>query len=186
MLKIFGMIIGFGGALLCILTQHSDELASNAPLGNLLCAGCALLYAIYLLFEKHFLKSLGMVTIMKYVFLGCAVSALIVNAIVGFDALLFSDALHGDWHWLPWLILLFILIGPTFINYFLTIYSLRYLKTTIVSLYSYINLVVASIALYIVGQDHFSWFQIIAMSMICVSIYLVEVANSKERQSTKT
>ena len=125
MLKIFGMIIGFGGALLCILTQHSDELASNAPLGNLLCAGCALLYAIYLLFEKHFLKSLGMVTIMKYVFLGCAVSALIVNAIVGFDAPLFRDALHGDWHWLPWLILLFILIGPTFINYFLTIYSLR-------------------------------------------------------------
>ena len=184
-MKILGIVLGFGGALLCILTQRSNDLASNAPLGNILCASCALLFAIYLLFEKHFLTQLGMITIMKYIFLGSAVSAVIVNSFVGFHAPLFTDAFHGEWHWTPWLILLFILIGTTFINYFLTIYSLRYLKTTIVSLYSYINLIVASIASYILGQDRFSWFQIIAMFMICASIYFVEVADHREQPSTK-
>ena len=184
--KILGIVLGFGGALLCILTQHSDDLASNAPLGNILCAACALIFAIYLLFEKTFLQKLGMVTIMKYVFLGATFTAIIVNFFVGFDAPLFTDALHGKWHWIPWLVLLFVLIGPTFLNYYLTGIGLRYLKATIVSLYSYINLVVASIASYILGQDRFSWFQIIAMLMICASIYFVEVADKKEQPIAKS
>ncbi len=183
--KIFGIVLGFGGALLCILTQHSDDLASDAPLGNLLCAACALLFAIYLLFEKKFLAHLGMITIMKYVFLGSTITAVVVNSIVGFDAPLFSDAFRGEWHWVAWLVLLFVLIGPTFINYYLTILGLKYLKATIVSLYSYINLVVATIASYILGQDRFSWFQIIAILMICSAIYFVEVADQKEEQPAK-
>ena len=154
-MKIFGIILGFGGALLCIFTQHSDDLASNAPLGNILCAACALIYAAYLMFEKYFLKLLGVITIMKYVFIGASFSAVIINIFVGFHAPLFHDALHGEWHWVPWLILLFILIGPTFINYFLTIYGLKYLKATNVSLYSDINLIVALLTFFIFDYDSF-------------------------------
>ena len=36
-MKVLGIGMGLGGAILCISTQPSDDLASNAPLGNLMC-----------------------------------------------------------------------------------------------------------------------------------------------------
>lgn len=48
-MKITGILIGLGGALLCILTQKSDDLASDAFTGNLLCLLSSLAYAIYLI-----------------------------------------------------------------------------------------------------------------------------------------
>ena len=84
-------------------------------------------------------------TILKYLFLGATVSAFCVNGIIGFHAPLITDALKGEWHLMPWIVLLFILVGPTFLNYFLSIFGLRYLKTTVASLYGYLSLVVASV-----------------------------------------
>lgn len=45
-MKITGILIGLGGALLCILTQKSDDLASDAFTGNLLCLLSSIAYAI--------------------------------------------------------------------------------------------------------------------------------------------
>ena len=44
---------------------------------------------------------------MKYIFGGAAVMGLIVSSIIGWDAPLLTDALHGEWHWVPWAVLAF-------------------------------------------------------------------------------
>ena len=59
--------------------------------------------------------------------------------------------------------------------------GLKYLKTTVVAIYGYLILIVATIVSLLVGQDRFSWSQTIAIGMICVSVYLVEVAETKEK-----
>ena len=185
-MKIIGMILGMGGAILCVTTQKSGALASNALLGNVLCALCALFFGINLYIEKYFIKQqLNNVTILKYLFLGATVSAFCVNGIIGFHAPLITDALKGEWHLMPWIVLLFILVGPTFLNYFLSIFGLRYLKTTVASLYGYLSLIVASVVSYLLKQDKFSWFQILAMIMICLSIYFVEIADKKDKTQSK-
>ena len=48
-MKIIGIAIGLGGALLCILTQKSDDLASDAFTGNMLCLISSIAYAAYLI-----------------------------------------------------------------------------------------------------------------------------------------
>ena len=109
LMKVIGIALGFGGALLCILTQGSDDLAHDAFTGNMLCMVSSLVFAVYLIVSKKLLEEVGVVTMMKYIFGGAAVTGLIVSSIIGWDAPLLTDALHGEWHWVPWAVLAFVL-----------------------------------------------------------------------------
>ncbi|MDD6211156.1 MAG: DMT family transporter, partial [Bacteroidales bacterium] len=125
-MKIIGILIGFGGALLCISTQKSDDLASDAFIGNIFCLASSVMYAIYLVLSHLLLKSVGIYTMLKYTFTGAAVSSVIVTAFTVYDALLFSERFH----WFPVSILLFFLIFHNVIIYLLFPIGLKYLKTT--------------------------------------------------------
>ena len=114
--KIVGISIALVGALVCILTQRSDDLASDAFVGNMLCLSSSVVYAIYLVMSKRILSAVGPITMLKYTFSGSAVSGLIVSMITGFDAPVFSL----PFHWLPFAVLMFVLIFPTTISYMLS------------------------------------------------------------------
>ena len=175
--KILGISIGLVGALVCILTQQSDDLASDAFVGNMLCLISSIVYAVYLILSQRILSSIGAMTMLRYTFSGAAVSAIIVTFITGFDAPVFSM----PFHWTPFLILMFVLIFPTTISYMLLPVGLKYLKTTVVAIYGYLILIVATIASLALGQDRFSWTQTCAIIFICIGVYLVEVAESKDK-----
>lgn len=177
--KIVGISIALVGALVCILTQRSDDLASDAFVGNMLCLSSSVVYAIYLVMSKRILSAVGPITMLKYTFSGSAVSGLIVSMITGFDAPVFLL----PFHWLPFAVLMFVLIFPTTISYMLLPIGLKYLKTTVVAIYGYLILIVATIASLILGQDRFSWTQTFAILFICVGVYLVEVAESKDKST---
>lgn len=176
-MKIVGILMGLGGAILCILAQKSDDLASDAFTGNMLCLLSSITYAVYLVLSNRMLKSVGMFTVLKYTFTGAAFSSIIVTAFTGFDAPLFT----GPLHWFPISMLLFVLIFPTVVSYLLIPIGLKYLKTTVVAIYGYLILIVATIVSLLVGQDRFSWPQTFAILLICVSVYLVEVAEGKDK-----
>lgn len=177
--KIVGISIALVGALVCILTQRSDDLASDAFVGNMLCLSSSVVYAIYLVMSKRILSAVGPITMLKYTFSGSAVSGLIVSMITGFDAPVFLL----PFHWLPFAVLMFVLIFPTTISYMLLPIGLKYLKTTVVAIYGYLILIVATIASLILGQDRFSRTQTFAILFICVGVYLVEVAESKDKST---
>lgn len=174
-MKVTGILIGLGGALLCISTQQSDDLASDAFTGNLLCLASSVAYAIYLVVSNRILKSVGMFTLLRYTFTGAAFSSIIALFFTGFDALVLTTPIH----WLPLSILLFVLIFPTVISYLLIPIGLKYLSTTIVAIYGYLILIVATIVSLAIGQDRFSWTQLFAILFICGGVYLVEIAERK-------
>lgn len=176
-MKISGIGMGLAGAILCVVTQRSDDLASDAFLGNMFCLISSLIYAVYLVFSTRLLKGVGNMTMLKYSFLGAAVMAVIVNSFLGFDAPVLQMSLFST----PMLVLLFVLIFPTTISYFLLPIGLKYLNTTLVAIYGYLILIVAAVTSLILGQDRFSWTQTIAIVLICFSVYLVEVAENKKR-----
>lgn len=178
-MKVLGIGLGLGGAILCISTQPSDDLASDAPMGNMLCLASSMIYAVYLVFSNRLLKGVGNMTMLKFTFLGAAVMSLVVNSFWGFDAPVLAKSLFST----PMLVLLFVLIFPTTISYLLLPIGLKYLKTTLVAIYGYLILIVATVTSFILGQDRFSWTQMIAIFLICVSVYLVEVAESKSTKA---
>ena len=175
--KIVGMAIGLVGALVCILTQKSDDLASDAFTGNMLCLLSSVAYAIYLVMSQPILANVGAMTMLRYTFTGAAITGLIVTAITGFDAPVLTIPIH----WQPFLILMFVLIFPTTVSYLLIPIGLKYLKTTVVAIYGYLILIVATITSLAIGQDRFSWTQTFAIVFICAGVYLVEVAESRDK-----
>ena len=112
---------------------------------------------------------------------GAAFSSLLILPIEGFHAPLFSE----PFHWWPFAVLMFVLIFPTVISYLLIPIGLKYLKTTLVAIYGYLILIVATITSLLIGQDRFSWTQTFAIICICAGVYLVEIAEGKEKKTVK-
>ena len=180
-MKILGILIGLSGALVCILTQQSDDLAADAFNGNMLCLASSVFYAVYLVLSQRILQKVGTMTMLRYTFTGAAFSSLLILPIEGFHAPLFSE----PFHWWPFAVLMFVLIFPTVISYLLIPIGLKYLKTTLVAIYGYLILIVATITSLLIGQDRFSWTQTFAIICICAGVYLVEIAEGKEKKTVK-
>ena len=177
--KIAGMVIGFGGALMCVLTQHGSEIATDPLKGNLLCLCGAVFFACYLVIEKKFIPRYGSAMVSFLTFGGGALGSVIMVCFTGWDA----PVLHQKLFSTPMLILLFVLIFPSFISYLLQDFSLNLLSATVVALYSDLILIVSAVASYILGQDHFSWWQIAAICLMLVSVYLVESSESAPKNN---
>lgn len=180
--KVIGILLGVGGALLIVMTQHTSDVASNPMLGAMYCLLSAVMFSTYLVVEKKFLKRLSNATVSKWSFLGGAIGAAIVVAITGWDASVLTKGIFS----IPMLVLMFVLIFPTFISYLLTDMALKVLPTTVVALYGDLILVVAAIASYILGQDHFSIWQPIAILLMGASVYFVENAESRPTSPNST
>ena len=180
--KVIGMLLGFGGALLCVLTQHSSVIATNPFKGNMFCLLGAFLYSCYLVIEKKFIPKYGSAMVSFLTFGGGAIASIILIIFYGWHA----EVLHKSIFSIPFLVLLFVLIFPTSISYLLQDFSLKLLTATVVALYSDLILIVSAIASYIIGQDKFSWWQILAILLMLISVYLVEVSESKTNPPLKT
>lgn len=175
--KVAGMVIGFGGALLCVLTQHSGVIATDPLKGNMLCLLGAFLFSCYLVIEKKYIPRFGSAMVSLLTFGGGAIGAIILVCFTGWDALV----LHQNVFSTPMLVLLFILLFPTSLSYLLQDFSLKLLSATVVALYSDLILIVSAIASYIIGQDKFSWWQILAIALMLLSVYLVEISEQKSK-----
>ena len=181
-MKITGILLGLGGAFIIIMTQKSSDVASNPMLGNIYCLASSLLYAIYLVLQKQFLKHTDMYTVNRWAFLGGACVAAISILFTGWDA----SVLHQSLFSTPMLVLLFVLIFPSAVSYLLLSIGLRNLSATVVAIYGYLILIVATIVSYILGQDHFDWWQMLSIIMIVASVYFVEIANEKTVSKTSS
>lgn len=179
--KIIGMFVGLGGALVCILTQHGSEIASDPLKGNLFCLGGTVLFSSYLVIEKNFIPLYGSAMVSFLTFAGGALGAITSVCFTGWDAEVLRQSLFNT----PMLVLLFILIFPTFISYLLQDFALDLLPATVVSLYANLILIVSAVVSYILGQDRFSWWQILAIFLMMVSVYLVESSESKTGQAAQ-
>lgn len=169
--RVAGIIVGVGAALICILTQHQGETARNPLLGNIFCFASTLFYSGYLVIEKRFLRRLSNATVSKWTFTGGLFVAAIVVAVTNlWDAPVLSQNIFST----PFLVLAFVLIFPTAIGYLLMDVGLKNLPATVVALYANVILIVAAIMSYILGQDSFSWWQILAIILMIASVVLVE------------
>ena len=167
--RLLGLAVGFSGALLCILSEPSKDIASNSMLGNILAVAASVIYAVYLVLSGRMVGRFSSVTILRYTFTSEACMSLIFTLFMGFSAPLFNGGLH----WKPLLILLFVLLFPTVATYFLIPIGLKYLKSTVVALYGYVTLIVAAFVSYLTGMDRFEPVVLLSLLLIGASIYLV-------------
>ena len=166
--RILGVIIGLVGAVLLIMYGHvSEGDASNRTLGNILVFINAASYAMYLVVVKELIVKYNPIIFVKWLYL----FGLFMVFPFGI-----SEFLEISWQEMPTDIYLktgFVILFTTCITYLFNLFALSKLKPTTVSVFIYLQPVIASIYALIVGSDTLNTVKIVATLLIFLGVFLV-------------
>ncbi len=165
--KLLGIFIGLFGAVILIVFGKDRGVSSNASLGNLLVFVNASAYALYLILVKNLTKRYNAITLAKWLYL------------IGLFMVLpfgFSEFQLVNWQQMPLPILWrvgFIIVFTSFLTYLFNLYAIKELKPTTLSIFIYLQPVIASSYALMVGSDSLNLLKIAATVLIFVGVYLV-------------
>ena len=166
--RILGVFVGLIGALLLItLGSSSKGTSENSAFGNFLVFLNAASYGLYLVLAKDLIKKYNPVVFIKWLYL----FGLIFVIPFGY-----SELTAIVWQEIPTNIywnIGFVLIFTTCITYLFNLYGLSKLKPTTVSVFIYLQPVIATIYALIVGSDSLNLVKICATLLIFFGVYLV-------------
>lgn len=172
-LKVGGIVLGISGALILILTAAASNSGSNIW-GDLCCICAQFSFAFYVVLFKDLVAKYSPITIMKWMFL---------FATLIFVPFLVPDMAAVDYSTLPssalWGIAQMV-VGGTFICYFLIPVGQHRLRPTVVVMYNYVQPLVATSAAIAVGMDTFSIYKIIAALLIFAGVFVVTQSRAKD------
>ena len=174
--KSLGILLGLMGASMLILNGSGIDFPYNHQTGNFFIFINASSYALYLVLVKPMMEKYHPITVMFYVF--------------GFGLLYvlpfgFTNLVNVDWGAIPntiYLEIVFVVVFTTFIAYLLNSIALKKLSPTIVSIYIYLQPILASLFAIFWGSDTLDGQKIIATILIFFGVYLVSVASLKARK----
>lgn len=169
-LKIVGVVMGIGGALLMLYFSWTSGAGSDDLLGISLAVLSVLTWAVYLIITRKVSAKYSAVTQMKYFFLISAVVMLPI-ALMEPQQRLYS----AEWGWSGVLEMAFIVLFATGLGYFLIPYAMKFLRATTVSIYTNIQPVVASLVAIAVGQDVLTWDKPVAAILVLLGAYIVTI-----------
>lgn len=172
-LEIGGVVVGFIGAFLVIVTQHAGEKGTDNILGDLLALASTLCYAFYLVILEGPTHRYRPIPLLRWVFLAAAVPALCLLHTFP-EAPIFHTS-----YWLPWACIAFVLICPTFLSYFLVNPAIKLIGSELVSMYQYLVPVVAAIASVLMGISKLHWIQVLAMVIIVLGMLMTNRAKHR-------
>ena len=175
-IKILGIIIGFIGAMILILTADSNSsIGRNIPLGNFLFIVNSVSYAYYLIIVKPMAEKYDLITLFKWLFL----IGLIFNFPLGIN-----QFLDVDWASLPlWeavLPMIFVVVGTTCMTYFLNGYALSKITSTEVAVFMYLQPIIGILFAIFTKSDTITLIMFIASMLIFTGVYLTSVINRKK------
>ena len=174
--KGIGIALGLIGASTLILNGGDVSGNTNFMLGNMFVFINAASYGLYLVLVKPLMQKYHPITVMFYVF--------------GFGLLYvlpfgYTELLAVDWVSFPTIIIwevLFVVVCTTVIAYLLNSSALKLLNPSTVSIYIYLQPVLATLFAIFRGADALDERKIISAIIIFVGVYLVSVRSLKERK----
>lgn len=176
-LEIAGVVVGFIGAFLVIIMQHSGEKGTDNILGDCLALASTLCYAFYLVILEGPTHRYRPMALLRWVFLMACLPMLLL--LPHFP----QAAIFHTTEYLPWLCIAFVIICPTFLSYFLINPAIKLIGSELVSMYQYLLPVVAAVASVIMGVATLKWIQVLAMVVIIIGMLMTNKA--KHSQAAK-
>ena len=172
--KIGGVAISFIGVIYLILNSVTGQgsTVQTSWVGILLMIANSLCFSLYLGLFKPVITKYSVITFMKWIFLFAAAFSLPLAAkeLITFDYSLLSGTYLSE--------LAFLIVCSTFITYFLIPLGQKRIRPTLVSMYSYVQPIIAIVISIWVGMDTLSWQKIVAAAMVFGGVVLVNYSRS--------
>ena len=165
-----------GGLLLVFSSTHAIDSISSLD-GDMMMIVSGLMYAIYLVLSKPLSLRYSSVTMMKWMFLFTTLTLVPFT----FRHVLDAPAFHREvWDFTELGAIFYVLFGATFLPYLLIPMSLKRIRPTTVSMYNYVQPIVASFIAVMIGQDTLSWQKVLSAVLVFTGVYLVTQSKSRE------
>lgn len=176
--KVIGVFMGLSGALMLILDGASAKGGSGAlsggrVIGDLFCLVAEVSFAIYYVAFKDLINRYTPVTLMKWMFLFATICCLPIG---GSDVMRIPFAQLDSTIYLD---LFFVIFGATFLSYMLVSVGQKRLRPTVVSMYNYIQPIVASLLAVWWGMDSFDLVKGFAILLVFLGVYVVTTSKSR-------
>ena len=172
-LKAGGVLLCCGGALLLILVSRHGTGGTSSVAGDVLCVISAVSYATYLTALRNVIVKSSPVTTLKWMFLFAAVAAV---------AIYYRPLAEVDYAALAprtWAGIGYVVVCSTFLSYFMVPVGQRYLRPTVVSMYNYVQPLVAVLFTVAVGLDTFGFTKGVAALCVFAGVWLVTKSKSR-------
>ncbi|WP_282017133.1 DMT family transporter [Salegentibacter mishustinae] len=176
LLKTLGIIVGLAGALVLVLfSTDSTNNAPNIPLGNVLFIVNAFSYGLYLILVKPLTKKYHALTLMKWLFF--------IGVLINFPITI-GEFTEVNWRSLPfdaiWK-MAFVVAGTTFSTYLLNIYALKQLSASTISVFIYLQPLIAITYAILTGADELNMVKAVAAILVFVGVYMVTKKKTEVR-----
>ncbi len=177
--KAGGVALSFFGVLLLILNSVSSHngVEESSSQGIILMMLNGLSFAVYLGTFRPLIARYNVITFMKWMFL--------YSTLISVPFCL-TDMLHVEYGKLtgvlPWEVA-YIIVFATFIAYFLIPIGQKYLRPTIVSLYSYLQPIIAVLISICIGLDKLSLEKVVSIICVFVGVWIVNGSKARNQKS---
>ena len=172
-LKVFGILLGAIGAGGLIAYGEEVAMGGNVWKGNLMIFINATSYAIYLVIVKRLLSRYHPITVVKWIF------TFGLLYIIPFS---YEGLLETNFQSFPtriWLAVVYVLLATTFLAYLLNAFALSRVNPSIVSIYIYLQPLLATVVAMFAGSDQLSSVKLIAAAFIFTGVYMVSYKRKK-------
>lgn len=173
--KAGGVVLSLCGILFLIFNNVSGTSgASESKLsGIFLMFLNSLSFSLYLGIFKPVIAKYSVVTFMKWIFLFSALMSLPLSL---------REIVSLEWTKIPsvqmWE-LGFLIVFATFVSYFLIPFGQKRIRPTLVSMYSYIQPIIATIISIILCMDILTWQKLMAALMVFAGVFIVSRSRAK-------
>jgi drug/metabolite transporter (DMT)-like permease len=173
--KAGGVVLSLCGILFLIFNNASGTSgASESKLsGIFLMFLNSLSFSLYLGIFKPVIAKYSVVTFMKWIFLFSALMSIPLS---------FREVVSLEWTKIPsvqmWE-LGFLIVFATFVSYFLIPFGQKRIRPTLVSMYSYIQPIIATIISIILCMDILTWQKLMAALMVFAGVFIVSRSRAK-------
>ena len=172
--KTGGVVVSFIGIIYLIITSVSATgAAQTTPFGIVMLIINSLSFSLYLGIFRPLISKYSVVTFMKWIFLFSFVVSFPLSA---------TEIFTTSWSTFPSIQLAelaYLIVAATFITYTLIPFGQKHIRPTLVSLYSYVQPIIAiAISIYI-GMDTLTWQKVLAAAMVFGGVIIVSYSKSK-------
>lgn len=171
--KVLGIFVGAMGALILIMSSQNAGNGNGSIIGDLLCLIAQISFSIYLTVFKGLSQKYSPITLNKWMF---------VYASMCYIPFSYHDVTAIQWGNISMNALLqvgYVVIGGSFIAYICIMTAQRLMRPTVVSMYNYMQPIVASTAAIILGLGSFNLEKGIAIALVFLGVYIVTQSKSR-------
>ena len=172
--KLAGVLVSFGGMLLLVLGgMNVSGVQENSIQGILLLIVNGLSFALYLGIFKPLISKYSVCTFMKWIFLFSTLMSLPFTT---------GELVRIKWGAIPSRILLelaFLVFLATFVSYYLIPYGQKQLRPTLVSMYAYVQPIIATAISICIGMDSLNWQKILSAVLVFAGVVIVSRSRSR-------